>query len=131
MAVEELAAVKSSTPVKTVVSEEQPVLQGEQEGADGERAPSLNTHPVNRIQRLKLHGLTNKEVHFLEYYLTVGSPSFSNGTKSAKRAGYSERSAYQIAHAILQKPKVKRIVNIIERQIEREWQERLTKSYRL
>ncbi len=123
--------MKSSTPVETVVSEEQPVLQGEQEGTNSGKTPASNTHSVNRIQRLKLHGLTNKEVQFIEYYLTVGSPSFGNATKSAKRAGYSERSAYQIAHAILQKPKVKRIVNIIERQIEREWQERLTESHRL
>lgn len=46
-----------------------------------------------RIKRL----LNDRQRQLLEFYLTVGSPAFGNATKAAKLAGYSPRSAYQIA----------------------------------
>lgn len=74
--------------------------------------------------------LTDKQRTLVELYLTVGSPAFGNATKAAKLAGYSPRSAYQIAHATLHKPHIRRLVDRIERQIDREWQEKVARSRR-
>lgn len=74
--------------------------------------------------------LTNKQRTLVELYLTVGSPAFGNATKAAKLAGYSPRSAYQIAHATLRKRHIRRLVKRIEKKIEQEFSERVAKSWR-
>jgi len=77
-----------------------------------------------------MHLLTTKQRTLVELYLTVGIPAFGNATKAAKLAAYSPRSAYQIAHATLRKPQVKRLVSRTNRQIDREFSERIPKSWR-
>ena len=51
--------------------------------------------------------LTPKQESFCVHYASIGSETFSNGTRSALVAGYSERSAYSQASALLKNPKVK------------------------
>ena len=50
--------------------------------------------------------LTPKQESFCVHYTTIGAETFSNGTKSAIAAGYSEKSAYAQASALLKNPKV-------------------------
>ncbi len=51
--------------------------------------------------------LTPKQESFCVHYTSIGAETFSNGTKSAVAAGYSEKSAYSQASALLKNPKVK------------------------
>lgn len=46
-------------------------------------------------------GLTNKQKLFVEYYL-----QFLNATEAAKRAGYSDKTAYSIGWENLRKPEI-------------------------
>ena len=48
------------------------------------------------------HTLNRKQQIFINEYLID-----FNGTRAAKAAGYSERSAYSTAHEILRKPEIK------------------------
>jgi len=50
--------------------------------------------------------LTPKQEAFCIHYTTIGSETFSNGTKSAIVAGYSKTSAYSQASALLKNPKI-------------------------
>lgn len=50
----------------------------------------------------KTEDLTAKEARFIDEYLIDG-----NGTRAAKAAGYSERTAYKAAQEALQRPRVK------------------------
>ena len=50
--------------------------------------------------------LTPKQEAFCVHYTTNGAETFSNGTKSAITAGYSETSAYSQASALLKNPKI-------------------------
>lgn len=50
----------------------------------------------------KTEDLTAKEARFIDEYLIDG-----NGTRAAKAAGYSERTAYKAAQELLQRPRVK------------------------
>ena len=72
--------------------------------------------------------LTDKQRRLVELYLTAGGPAFGNATKAAKIAGYSPKSAYQIAHVTLRKPHVRRIVNRIERLVEQAFSEKIAAS---
>ena len=56
---------------------------------------------MNEIEPLK-----PKQDSFCVHYTTIGSETFSNGTKSAIKAGYSEKSAYSQACALLKNPKI-------------------------
>ena len=49
---------------------------------------------------------TPKQESFCVHYTTIGAETFSNGTKSAIAAGYSENSAYSQASAMLKNPKI-------------------------
>ena len=51
--------------------------------------------------------LTLKQEAFCVHYTTIGAETFSNGTKSAIAAGYSEKSAHVQACAMLKKPKIR------------------------
>ena len=51
--------------------------------------------------------LTPKQESFCVHYTTIGAETFSNGTKSAIAAGYSEISAYSQASALLKNPKIR------------------------
>ena len=51
--------------------------------------------------------LTKKQADFVEYYLSPVSESRGNASASAIRAGYSERSARQIASKLLSKDDIK------------------------
>ena len=50
--------------------------------------------------------LTPKQDSFCVHYTTIGAETFSNGTKSAIAAAYSEKSAYSQASALLKNPKI-------------------------
>jgi len=50
--------------------------------------------------------LTPKQEIFCVHYTTIGSETFSNGTKSAIASGYSEKSAYSQASTLLKNPKI-------------------------
>ena len=50
--------------------------------------------------------LTIKQESFCVHYTTIGTEAFGNGTKSAIGAGYSEKSAYSQASALLKNPKI-------------------------
>lgn len=50
--------------------------------------------------------LTPKQDSFCVHYTTIGAETFSNGTKSAIAAGYSEKSAYSQACNLLKNPKI-------------------------
>ncbi|MCK4601744.1 MAG: terminase small subunit [Phycisphaerae bacterium] len=54
--------------------------------------------------------LTPKQEGFCVHYTTIGAETFSNGTKSAIAAGYSENSAYSQASALLKNPKIQQRV---------------------
>ena len=50
---------------------------------------------------------TPRQQRFIEYLLlTMG-----NGAKSARMAGYSDRSAKEIAHQLLKEPKIRQAAN--------------------
>jgi len=51
--------------------------------------------------------LTPKQDSFCVHYTTIGAETFSNGTRSAIAAGYSEKSAYAQASALLKKPEIR------------------------
>ena len=51
--------------------------------------------------------LTPKQESFCVHYTTIGAETFSNGTKSAIAAGYSEKSAYAQASALLKNPEIR------------------------
>ena len=53
-------------------------------------------------------GLTAKEEAFCVAYTTIGSETFSNGTKSAEEAGYAENSARTQAWRMLRKEHIKK-----------------------
>ncbi|MHC5075187.1 MAG: terminase small subunit, partial [Planctomycetota bacterium] len=60
-----------------------------------------------------MNELTAKQESFCINYTSIGSETFGNGTKSAIEAGYSEKSAYSQASALLKNPKVReRIKNL-------------------
>jgi len=50
--------------------------------------------------------LTPKQESFCVHYTTIGVETFSNGTKSAIAADYSEKSAYSQACNLLKNPKI-------------------------
>jgi phage terminase small subunit len=50
--------------------------------------------------------LTPKQDSFCVYYTTIGAETFSNGTKSAIAAGYSEKGAYARGSELLKNRKV-------------------------
>jgi len=50
--------------------------------------------------------LTPKQDSFCVHYTTIGAETFSNGTKSAIAAGYSEKGAYVRASELLRNRKV-------------------------
>ena len=50
--------------------------------------------------------LTPKQESFCVHYTTIGAETFSNGTKAAIAAGYSEKSAYSQACNLLKNPKI-------------------------
>ena len=52
--------------------------------------------------------LTAREEAFCVAYTTIGSETFSNGTKSATEAGYAEDSARTQAWRMLRKEHIKR-----------------------
>ncbi|MHC4637817.1 MAG: terminase small subunit [Planctomycetota bacterium] len=52
--------------------------------------------------------LTAKEEAFCVAYTTIGSETFSNGTKSAEEAGYAEKSARTQAWRMLRKEHIKK-----------------------
>ena len=52
--------------------------------------------------------LTAKEEAFCVAYTTIGSETFSNGTKSAEEAGYAENSARTQAWRMLRKEHIKK-----------------------
>lgn len=54
--------------------------------------------------------LTLKQESFCVHYTTIGSETFSHGTKSAIAAGYSEKSAYSQATTLLKNPKIQQRV---------------------
>ena len=54
--------------------------------------------------------LTPKEEAFCVAYTTIGSETFSNGTKSAEEAGYAEDSARTQAWRMLRKEHIKKRV---------------------
>ncbi len=74
--------------------------------------------------------LTDKQRRLVELYLTAGGPAFLNATKAAKIAGYSPKSAYQIAHATLRKPHVRKAVRQIERARDKIWATEIAESWR-
>jgi phage terminase small subunit len=53
-----------------------------------------------------VENLNEKEVSFCEHYTNLGADSCSNGTASAKLAGYAEVSAHTSAWKLLQRPPV-------------------------
>jgi len=53
-----------------------------------------------------VENLNEKEISFCEHYTNLGADSCSNGTASAKLAGYSEASAHTSAWKLLQRPPV-------------------------
>ena len=55
--------------------------------------------------------LTPKQDSFAVHYTTIGAETFSNGTKSAIEAGYSEKSAYSQACNLLKNPKIRQRIN--------------------
>lgn len=52
--------------------------------------------------RLSLRALTPQQHDFVKYYVATGG----NGAEAARKAGYSEQSARQIASTLLDKPHV-------------------------
>ena len=54
--------------------------------------------------------LTPKQESFCVHYTTIGAETFSNGTRSAIAAGYSEKSAYSQACTLLKKPEIQQRV---------------------
>ena len=54
--------------------------------------------------------LTPKQESFCVHYTTIGAETFSNGTKSAIAAGYSDKSAYSQACTLLKNPKIQQRV---------------------
>ena len=50
--------------------------------------------------------LTPKQDSFCVHYTTIGAETFSNATKLAIAAGYSEKSAYSQACNLLKNPKI-------------------------
>jgi phage terminase small subunit len=51
--------------------------------------------------------LTPQEKLFCEYYCEIGGDSYSNGTQSAKRAGYSTKSTHSAAWRLLRRPAIR------------------------
>ena len=68
----------------------------------GERFSDLN----ERRRTVKANKLTIKEQKFCDYYLQNG-----NATESAKRSGYSEKTAAAIGFELLRKPKIKKYID--------------------
>lgn len=52
---------------------------------------------------MKKRKLTEKQERFIDYYIELG-----NATEAAKKAGYSERTAYSIGNENLKKPEIKK-----------------------
>jgi len=52
---------------------------------------------------VKKRKLTEKQERFIDYYIELG-----NATEAAKKAGYSERTAYSIGNENLKKPEIKK-----------------------
>jgi phage terminase small subunit len=50
--------------------------------------------------------MTNMQLRFIEEYLKC-----LNGTEAARRAGYSPRTAHQIAYENLRKPEIRTIID--------------------
>lgn len=59
--------------------------------------------------------VTDKQGAFCLYYALGSEETIGNGTQSALRAGYSEKSATQQASYLLSTPKIKRLVRALRR----------------
>ena len=70
--------------------------------------------------RTPVKGLSLREENFCISYATIGSDTYSNGTKSAIDAGYSEKSAHSAAWRLLKKTKIlQRNTEIQQEQMQR------------
>jgi phage terminase small subunit len=59
------------------------------------------------------NSLTPKQQNFVDQYLFD-----FNATQAAVRAGYSKRSAYQLGHKLLQKPHVRKAVDMAKEELQ-------------
>lgn len=66
-----------------------------------EREEARARREAERIASHSPSPLSLREVRFVEHYVTT-----ENGTLSAKKAGYPERSAHQTAYMLLRKPEI-------------------------
>ncbi|UCG59045.1 MAG: terminase small subunit [Phycisphaerales bacterium] len=62
--------------------------------------------------------LTRKRELFVQFYTAIGEKSCGNGAESARLAGYSARSAKQMAHFLLTIPCVQQAIEQKRREIE-------------
>lgn len=69
-----------------------------------------NNSYENLTERQLLNIMTNKQRVFCQEYCSNGW----NGTRAAKKAGYSDKSAFVIATENLKKPYIKRYIEIIK-----------------
>ncbi len=58
-------------------------------------------------------GLTEKQKRFVDYYIETG-----NATEAAKKAGYSEKTAFIIGHDNLRKPNIKTAIDARLKELE-------------
>ena len=63
----------------------------------------------------KREELNIRQKHFVDYYIQTG-----NATESAKKAGYSLKSAYQVGCKLLKNPKIQKALNTRQAELESE-----------
>ena len=63
----------------------------------------------------KREELNIRQKHFVDYYIQTG-----NATESAKKAGYSLKSAYQVGCELLKNPKIQKALNTRQAELESE-----------
>lgn len=71
----------------------------------------------------KRRGLTERETRFIDLYLKC-----LVAAEAAREAGYSIRTARSIAHELMQKPKIKSVIDAALEQRDREWKIELERS---